>query len=167
MSTTATDRQKSPAGMVLTLIRPGHAVGLAALVPLGDLAERRRLLAVLEAAAVLAGAASVVAQIIVSFAAHLAEPCEQAGARRTRATAAALFPERGRRPDHRRLLAADGSRRAQCAGARARGGAGVSAVRLDRGVRARRAFAVFALLVRCAAGFISGSALFGLRDSGK
>ncbi|WP_051898972.1 MFS transporter [Sciscionella sediminilitoris] len=84
-------------GVVLTLIQLGYAVGLATLVPLGDLVERRRLLAillticvlglagmalapglaVLEAAAVLVGATSVVAQIIVPFAAHLAAPHEQ------------------------------------------------------------------------------------------
>ncbi|WP_207400871.1 MFS transporter [Actinomadura roseirufa] len=79
-------------GIVLTLIQVGYAVGLATLVPLGDLLERRRLLAVMlaggvaglagmalapsyaafGAAAVLVGLTSVAAQIIVPFAAHIA-----------------------------------------------------------------------------------------------
>lgn len=84
-------------GVVLTLLQVGFAVGLATLVPLGDLVERRRLvavmltvcvvglitlsfapaLAVLEVGAVLVGMTAVVAQIIVPFAAHLAAPHEQ------------------------------------------------------------------------------------------
>jgi predicted MFS family arabinose efflux permease len=84
-------------GLVLTLFQVGYAIGLATLVPLGDLVEVRRLLttmiaicvlglvglstaptlAVLEVAAVIVGITSVVAQIIVPFAAHLAAPHEQ------------------------------------------------------------------------------------------
>ncbi|MFE7118040.1 MFS transporter, partial [Streptomyces sp. NPDC057654] len=84
-------------GVALTLLQVGYAVGLALLVPLGDLVERRRLLtvmasvavlgmaglaaapslAVFEAGAVVVGMTSVVAQIIVPFAAHIAAPHEQ------------------------------------------------------------------------------------------
>jgi len=84
-------------GLVLTLFQIGYALGLATVVPLGDLVERRRLLivlialcvlgltglavapglVVLEVAAVLVGITSVVAQIIVPLAAHLAAPEEQ------------------------------------------------------------------------------------------
>lgn len=84
-------------GLVLALIQVSFALGLATLVPLGDLLERRRLLAVLlglcvvgltaltvapvlavlEAGAVLVGMTSVAAQIIVPFAAHLAAPREK------------------------------------------------------------------------------------------
>lgn len=79
-------------GAILTLIQIGYAAGLATLVPLGDLMERRRLLVVLlgvavlglaamtlapsvaafGAAAVLVGLTSVAAQVIVPFAAHIA-----------------------------------------------------------------------------------------------
>lgn len=84
-------------GVVLTLFQVAYAVGLATLVPLGDLLERRRLLAVLlavdvaglvglavapglavlEVAAVIVGLTTVVAQILVPFAAHVAAPHEQ------------------------------------------------------------------------------------------
>ncbi|MBO0827285.1 MAG: MFS transporter [Streptosporangiales bacterium] len=84
-------------GLVLTLFQVAYAVGLATLLPLGDLLERRRLLAailvvdvaglvglavapglaVLEVAAVIVGLTTVVAQILVPFAAHVAAPHEQ------------------------------------------------------------------------------------------
>lgn len=87
------------AGLIVTMTQLGYVAGLALLVPLGDLLERRRLIvAVSSATAVaLAGAAlspgialflaaslaigltAVVAQILVPFAAHLA-PAEQRGA---------------------------------------------------------------------------------------
>ena len=79
-------------GLLITLIQLGYAIGLATLVPLGDLLERRRLLlvlltgcaigltamataptlAVIASAAVLVGLTSVAVQVIVPFAAHLA-----------------------------------------------------------------------------------------------
>jgi predicted MFS family arabinose efflux permease len=79
-------------GVLITLIQLGYALGLATLVPLGDLVERRRLLivllaacaaglvvmaaaptlAVIASAAVLVGLTSVAVQVIVPFAAHLA-----------------------------------------------------------------------------------------------
>ena len=79
-------------GLLITLLQLGYAVGLATLVPLGDLVERRRLLivlltacsaglvvmaaapnlAVIASAAVLVGLTSVAVQVIVPFAAHLA-----------------------------------------------------------------------------------------------
>src|SRR5690348_17036687 len=84
----------SAVGAVLTGIQLAYAVGLALLVPLGDLLERRRLvvtmltvtavgqlavaaspaLAVLASAAAVVGLTSVAAQILVPFAAHLAPP---------------------------------------------------------------------------------------------
>jgi len=86
------------AALVVTLTQLGYAAGLALLMPLGDLVENRALasrtlvftaLALLTAAfapgfgvflaaAVLIGVTSVVAQILVPFAAHLA-PEEQRG----------------------------------------------------------------------------------------
>ncbi|HWE92192.1 MAG TPA: MFS transporter [Pseudonocardiaceae bacterium] len=84
-------------GIVVTLIQIGYAIGLATLVPLGDLVERRRLLAVMLAVAVLGlalmalapsvavfgtaamvvGLTSVAAQVVVPFAAHLAADGQQ------------------------------------------------------------------------------------------
>jgi predicted MFS family arabinose efflux permease len=81
-------------GLMLTLVQLGYALGLALLVPLGDLRERRGLvvvmlgvtvvaqlvaafapaLAVLTAALTLVGVTSVAAQVLVPFAAHLAPP---------------------------------------------------------------------------------------------
>lgn len=84
-------------GVLIALLQLGYAIGLATLVPLGDLVERRRLLtallavcaaglvvmavaptlAVIASAAVLVGLTSVAVQVIVPFAAHLAEPGRQ------------------------------------------------------------------------------------------
>jgi len=84
-------------GAVLTAIQLSYALGLALLVPLGDLLERRRLvvtmltitalgqvgvalspaLAVLASAAAVVALTSVAAQILVPFAAHLARDGEQ------------------------------------------------------------------------------------------
>jgi len=84
-------------GLLITLIQLGYAAGLATLVPLGDLVERRRLLFVLltgcavglagmataptltviASAAVLVGLTSVAVQVIVPFAAHLAREGRQ------------------------------------------------------------------------------------------
>jgi predicted MFS family arabinose efflux permease len=87
-------------GSVITLLQIGYAIGLATFVPLGDLLERRRLLAVmlgvtvlgmagmagmamapslavLALAAVLVSLASVAVQVIVPFAAHVAGAHEQ------------------------------------------------------------------------------------------
>jgi predicted MFS family arabinose efflux permease len=84
-------------GSVITLLQIGYAIGLATLLPLGDLLERRRLLAVmlgvtvlgmagmamapslaaLALAAVLVSLASVAVQVIVPFAAHVAGAHEQ------------------------------------------------------------------------------------------
>ena len=84
------------AGLVVTLTQIGYCLGLALVVPLGDLLENRRLIctilcvtAVALAAACLAptvavflaaclaiGVSSVVAQILVPLAAHLAPGCE-------------------------------------------------------------------------------------------
>jgi predicted MFS family arabinose efflux permease len=78
-------------GLVIALLQIGYAIGMAMLVPLGDLLERRRLImvlltfavaglvtmavaptvAVLGAAAVVVGLACAAIQIIVPFAAHL------------------------------------------------------------------------------------------------
>lgn len=79
-------------GVLLTLLQLGYAAGLATVVPLGDLMERRRLLItlltgcavgltlmatapallVIASAAVLVGLTSVAVQVIIPFAAHLA-----------------------------------------------------------------------------------------------
>lgn len=84
-------------GLVVTASQIGYAVGLALLVPIGDLVERRRLLTgvlaattlclaamalaptwqVLAAAALLAGTTSVVGQVLVPFAAGLAAEHER------------------------------------------------------------------------------------------
>jgi predicted MFS family arabinose efflux permease len=87
----------SAIGAVLTLVQLCYALGLATLVPLGDLLERRKLvltllavvvvsqvvvavapaLAVLAAAAGLVGLTAVAAQILVPFAANLAPEGQQ------------------------------------------------------------------------------------------
>jgi predicted MFS family arabinose efflux permease len=84
------------AGLIITASQLGFALGLAFLVPLGDLMERRVLVvsmtagisvclagmalapfsSILLAAALMIGALSVVAQILVAFAATLAGPAE-------------------------------------------------------------------------------------------
>lgn len=84
-------------GLIVTASQVGYAIGLALLVPLGDLMERRRLLTVmllatclcllgmafspswpvLAAAAVLVGVGSVVGQVLVPFAASLAHDDER------------------------------------------------------------------------------------------
>ena len=84
-------------GLIVTVTQLGYALGLVFLLPLGDLLERRRLLvglsvltaaglmvvasvrvpAVLFAAAGVVGVVSVVAQILVPFAATLAAPEER------------------------------------------------------------------------------------------
>ena len=88
---------EATAGLLVTAGQVGYAVGLALLVPLGDLLERRRLIsrllvitavaealaaaaptfAVLASALALAGLTSVVAQIIVPMAASLATDNER------------------------------------------------------------------------------------------
>jgi len=88
---------EATAGLLVTAGQAGYAVGLALLVPLGDLLERRRLIArllvltavaqalaaaaptfaVLASALALVGVTSVVAQIIVPMAASLATDSER------------------------------------------------------------------------------------------
>lgn len=85
---------RGAATIVVTLTQVGYALGLALLLPLGDLLENRRLVArtlvltslalavaamapnlpVFLAASLLVGVTSVVAQVLVPFAAHLAPP---------------------------------------------------------------------------------------------
>lgn len=87
----------SSIGLIITLLQIGYAAGLATLVPLGDLLERRRLLAgmlsctvlglgvmafapslaVLGSAAVVVGLTSVATHVIVPLAAQLAPPDQQ------------------------------------------------------------------------------------------
>jgi predicted MFS family arabinose efflux permease len=94
---TAFGVSEATAGLLVTAGQAGYAVGLALLVPLGDLLERRRLIArmlvltavaqtlaaaaptfaVLASALALAGVTSVVAQIIVPMAASLASDNER------------------------------------------------------------------------------------------
>jgi predicted MFS family arabinose efflux permease len=94
---TAFGVSEATAGLLVTAGQAGYAVGLGLLVPLGDLLERRRLIArmlvltavaqtlaaaaptfaVLASALALAGVTSVVAQIIVPMAASLATDNER------------------------------------------------------------------------------------------
>ena len=94
---TTFDVSSTSVGLVVTASQVGYAIGLALLVPLGDLLERRRLLTfmlvgtaaclvvmvfsstwqILASAAVLVGLGSVVGQILVPFAAALAREDER------------------------------------------------------------------------------------------
>lgn len=85
------------AGLLVTFSQAGYVIGLALLVPLGDLLERRRLLcrlllvtaaaqvlataspsyAVFAASALIVGVSVVVGQIIVPMASHMAAPEER------------------------------------------------------------------------------------------
>jgi len=99
LNTIATAFQSSSGtvGVVATLTQAGYALGLAFIVPLGDLLDRRRLvvvvlcgtalalllaaaassLAMLAAASLLIGLTSVVAQVLIPFAASLADEAER------------------------------------------------------------------------------------------
>src|SRR5581483_7471994 len=85
------------AGLIVTVAQVGYALGLILLLPLGDLVERRRLVSLLSVATALAlvwlgaspsaasllpaalvvGAVSVLAQVLVPFAASLASAEER------------------------------------------------------------------------------------------
>ena len=85
------------AGLIVTVAQAGYALGLILLLPLGDLVERRRLVSLLSVATALAlvwlgaspsaasllpaalvvGMVSVLAQVLVPFAASLASPEER------------------------------------------------------------------------------------------
>ncbi|HET6812362.1 MAG TPA: MFS transporter [Acidimicrobiales bacterium] len=85
------------AGLIVTVAQAGYALGLILLLPLGDLVERRRLVSLLSVAtaaalvwlgaspsaasllpaALVVGAVSVLAQVLVPFAASLASPEER------------------------------------------------------------------------------------------
>lgn len=87
----------STAGLIVTMTQLGYAAGLMFLVPLGDLLERRRLIpgvslctalalagaaaaphiGVFVAASLAVGLTAVVAQILVPFAAHLAQDSQR------------------------------------------------------------------------------------------
>lgn len=89
---------ESTAGLIVTLTQLGYVIGLALIVPLGDLLERRGLITIVSLgtvaalvvaalspniyiflfASVMIGITSVVAQVLVPFAAHLASD-EQRG----------------------------------------------------------------------------------------
>lgn len=88
---------RGTAGVIITMTQLGYAAGLMLLVPLGDLLERRRLITVISSvtvlslvgmavaptsslfilAALITGVTAVVAQILVPFAAHMANDAER------------------------------------------------------------------------------------------